>query len=186
MKSSVLFLMLLLMPFLRAQVGSAATGDKNELRANLLYLIEGTAEITYERLAEERLGLGASTYVVLRKGGMKFFGDSYPWNFSIHPFARFYFGKPRGKGFFLEGNLMLGADTQALPDTGYRGNTEWGFGLGMAYGGKWVLGNNWVAEVYVGFGYTDLWDTPDEGYLFDDLFDNWVYPRFGINIGKRF
>ena len=186
MKASFFFLLVLLMPGLRAQVNSTAVSGKNEFKLNLLYLIEGTAEVTYEHLAGERLGLGVSSYAVLRKGGMKFFGDTHPWNFSIHPFGRLYFGKPRGKGFFLEANLMIGADTQALADTGYRENTEWGFGFGMAYGGKWVLGNNWIAEVYVGVGYTNLWDIPDEASLFGDLFDLWVYPRFGVTLGKRF
>lgn len=178
--------MFLLVPFLRAQVNSATEENNNELKLNLLYLVEGTAEVTYERLVGERLGFGLSSYAVLKEGGMKFFGERYPWNFSMHPFARLYFGKSAGRGFFLEANLMVGADTQALAETGYREDTEWGFGFGMAYGGKWVFGRNWLAEVCIGVGYTDLWDTPDEGTLFDDLFDFWVYPRFGLTIGKRF
>ena len=186
MKVTVLFSMLLLMPAMKAQVDADPIHKNNELKFNLLSLIEGTAEVTYERFQGERIGLGLSSYVVFRSGGMIFFGERYPWNFSILPFARVYFGKPRAKGFFLEGNLMIGADLQALPDTGYREQTDWGFGFGMAYGGKWALGNNWMAEVYVGAGYTNLWDTPEDGGLFGNLFDFWFYPRWGITLAKRF
>ena len=160
---------------------------RNELKLNAFYLAEGTVELSYERLVAERAGVGISTYVVLREGGMKFIGDELPWNFSITPFARLYLGKPRAKGFFFEGNLMLGADHQALPDTGYREETTWGIGAGLAYGAKWLLRHSWVVEAYVGLGLTNLWDTPDEGGLFGDWEWDWFfYPRFGFTIGKRF
>ncbi len=80
---------------------------------------------------------------------------------------------------------MIGADSQSLPETGFRDETTWGWGLGMAYGGKWIVGKNWIVEVYTGLGYTNLWDTPDESWLFE-YWDWWFYPRMGVTLGKRF
>lgn len=188
MKTLLFITAILFISYSGAQDETNPGSFRNELKLNALYLVEGTFEITYERLVSERAGVGISTYVVLREGGMKFFGDDLPWNFSLTPFARIYFGNPRAKGFFIEGNLMLGADSQALPDTGYREETAWGVGAGMAYGAKWHLPRSWVIEAYVGIGFTNLWDTPDEGGgLFGDWDWDWFfYPRFGATIGKRF
>jgi len=164
--------------------------EKNEVKLNALYLAEGTFEVSYERQIGRVLGLGLSSYITFREYGMQLFGDSYPWNFSITPFLRVYFGKSGFKGFFLEGNVMLGSNTQISNDLVNGTNTGWDLGVGFGYGAKWVFDKNWGFEVYAGMGLitTNLYDTPPEPEgLFDFGFD-WpeVYPRCGISVVKRF
>ena len=159
----------------------------NELKLNALYLAEGTVEMSYERWVGKRLGIGLSSYVAFRDDGMIFFGDSFPWNFSLIPYMRVYFGKTGYKGFFLEGNFMLGSNTRVRDEKGSGNAIAWDLGAGMAYGAKWVFGKHWGIEAYVGIGLTtNLYDTPQLENLWTWISDEFFYPRCGVSIVKRF
>ena len=181
------FMFISIFAILTVKAQSLPDLSKNEFKLNGLYLVEGTLELSYERWVGRRLGIGLSSYISLRGDGMKLFGESLPWNFSITPFLRIYIGGSGYKGFFIEGNLMLGSNTEVLEDIGDGNNTAWDLGGGMAYGAKWVFGRNWGVEAYAGLGVTtNLYEDPKPQYFFDWTTGELVYPRCGISVIKRF
>ncbi len=144
---------------------SPADPGKNELKINAVYLLAGYPEITYERILGEESSVGMSVGFAL--------DESFGLNFGMFPYYRLFFGKKRAAGFFVEGNGALYSEQLDLP-TGEA--TKTAAGLGLALGGKFLTKGGWVAELYAGAGRNFL-NT-------DDL--SAVYPRFGIQIGKRF
>lgn len=149
---------------------------KNELKLNLGTSIFGLfPEISYERILNSDISAGVSTGVGLDS-------DSYPYNFSIMPYFRWFFGgssenlQKYGAGFFIEVNGAIVSN----PDNSYydhstetmRTKNELGAGLGLAIGWKYLSSNNWVGEVYFGSGREFTHDS--------------AYGRVGITIGKRF
>ncbi len=136
---------------------------KNELKINAVYLLAGYPEISYERILGEETAVGLSVGFGL--------DDSFGLNFGMFPYYRLFFGKKQAAGFFVEGNGALYSE----PWNGGE-SAKTGAGLGLALGGKFLTKGGWVAELYLGAGRNFL-NT-------DDL--SVAYPRFGIQIGKRF
>jgi hypothetical protein len=137
------------------------TGD-NEIKVNGAYLLGGFAEITYERILGEDSAIGVSMGFAL--------DNSIDYRFGVIPYYRLYFGKKKAAGFFVEGNgaFYSGRD--------FSSDTEFGAGLGLAIGGKFITQKGWIAELLIGLG---------RNFVSNDEL-NEIYPRTGILIGKRF
>ncbi|MEJ5962722.1 hypothetical protein [Pedobacter immunditicola] len=157
------------------EMRSAALGHNgnNEIKVNLLYLVLGLPEISYERLISDNMGIGLSATVAVDDQGLRHaFLASY----------RLYFGNKKANGFFIEGNMGVVSEEEHnyfyTPD--YNGNyqvTESNhtyFGLGAAAGAKFLTRNGFLGEAYLGAGRL-LGESQSE-----------YYPRIGITIGKRF
>lgn len=155
-------------------------GGKNEIRLNLLNVVLGIPEISYERLFNDNSGAGLSVLVGI--------DDDMEYKFGVIPYYRMYFGNSPKKatGFFIEANaaLMNVADVysygyEVSPNgnyisTRYEEKTL-SFGMGAAAGGKFISKNGFVGELYFGVG-----------RFFGKKGHVEVYPRMGITIGKRF
>lgn len=152
----------------------------NELKINGLYFVAGAGEISYERILSTETAIGLSVAFDIET-------DNF-YNFAAFPYYRFYFGKKRAGGFFIEGNGAVLIDefekettltingnngTLSINDIGDL-NTR--FGLGIGIGGKFLSKNGWIGELSMGFG--RVFGVENDAYK--------VYSRFGITIGKRF
>lgn len=140
---------------------------ENEVKLNLATTIFGLyPEISYERILHEDFSVGGSAGIGLN-------GD-YPLDFSITPYARWFFGgtstnlQKYGAGFFIEANGSVFSHN----DYDYELSNDVGAGLGLALGWKYISKNNWVGEIFGGAG--------------RDFVSSYAYPRIGISIGKRF
>ncbi len=158
---------------------SIGHGGNNELKVNLLYSVIGMPEISYERIIEDNMGLGASVFVGL---------DNGEYRFGFIPHFRLYFGAKKASGFFIEGNASVVTirDTdyfyyEPMYGSGYVPNhiknSTINFGLGAAAGAKFLTRNGFLGEAYLGLG-RFFGERTDYGHE--------VYPRIGITIGKRF
>ena len=153
---------------------SAAIGHSgnNEIKLNLLYLVLGMPEVSYERLIADNMGLGISAMVSLI--------DDPDLRFSVIADYRLYFGNKKANGFFIEGNMGVVSQryySYYFNDNGYGNLNEVDkvqLGLGAACGAKFLARNGLFGEAYVGLGRL-LANDGDE-----------FYPRVGITIGKRF
>lgn len=151
----------------------ADLSKRSEIKVNGLYLILGAIELDYEYILNEESSVGVSaTYI---------FEEFSDWKWGITPYYRLFFGKQAALGFFVEGNAtLLGYEDY---DYIYDQVTMTGMsieenkitsGFGLAVGGKFKTSRDVVVEVYGGIGRV----------LGDGSYES--YPRFGINIGKRF
>ena len=150
---------------------------QNELKLNLgTTIFTSFPEITYERLLDSDISVGASAGFALDE-------DLYPVDFAITPYVRWFFGgsaenlQKYGAGFFIEANGGLFAQETSGEDyiNGsyvYSSEDKLGAGLGVALGWKYLTRNNWVGEFYFGAG--------------RDFVNDGAYPRMGITVGKRF
>ncbi len=150
--------------------------SKNEVRFNIPYAILGVfPEVTYERILQEKLSIGASLGVNVEEAK-----DKYIWmKFQFTPYARWFFwgnnvsARRYASGLFVEANASVYCRSE---DEAYIGadiyDDYWSGGAGLGLGAKWIMGNNWVGEVLFGFG--------------KDFSNSSYYPRLGISIGKRF
>lgn len=155
---------------------------RHELKINALYLVLEAFEISYEYNVSQNTSLGLSLAFP--------FNDSMAYDnlhnsttFMANPYFRVFFGKKPAQGFFVEANAALSSiniinfDNFYNPNSFIYGRTriekEFGLGLGIAAGGKFVLNDKFVAELYAGLG----------RYLNQDSLG---YPRLGINLGYRF
>ena len=147
---------------------------KNELRVNLAYTLFEIAEINYERLIGDEIGVGlAASY---------WFGDDYAITYMFNPYFRFYpVPSARAATFFIEGNagIVGGVEHSYFHNehgTWLPRNTDVvRGGAGVAAGAKFVSKGNFVAEAYLGLG-----------RVFGDYNFTEVYPRLGLTFGKRF
>ncbi len=144
---------------------------QNEVKFNLGTTIFALyPEISYERVLSEDFSLGATLGVSLDE-------DEYPLDFGLMPYARWFFGgsaenlQKYGAGFFIEANGAV-LSQNGYYDSDGNSTSEFGAGLGLAIGRKYVTRNNWVGEFYLGAG--------------RDFINDEAYPRLGISIGKRF
>lgn len=143
----------------------------NEVKLNLATTIFGLyPEISYERILNEDFSVGASAGIGLN--------HDYPLDFSITPYARWFFGgtstnlQKYGAGFFIEATGSVFSHNENERELYQESSKDVGAGLGLALGWKYVSKNNWVGEVYGGAG--------------RDFVNDYAYPRFGITLGKRF
>ncbi|MGB3775881.1 MAG: DUF3575 domain-containing protein [Leeuwenhoekiella sp.] len=169
MKTTLLNAALLLSVFISyAQTDSIQSLEqevpKNEIKVNGAYLIAGILEISYERLLSDESSVGFSIGASI--------DSDIDYTFFLTPFYRFFFGKKRAAGFFVEANSNLYAEE--LNDD--PSDQALGLGVGLAIGGKFVTKGGWVAEILAGAGRNFVnTNQIEEGY-----------PRLGLSIGKRF
>jgi len=148
---------------------------QDEVKLNLGTTIFGSfPEISYERILNTDISVGVSAGVALEP-------DNYPVHFSVMPYFRWFFGgssenlQKYGAGFFIEVNgALLSEEVEQFDQTNevYSEEDEFGAGLGLALGWKYLTRNNWVGELYFGGG--------------REFVNDGAYPRMGITIGKRF
>ena len=150
---------------------------QNELKLNLGTTIFGSfPEITYERILNSDISVGASLGVALEE-------DVYVANFLFSPYVRWFFGgnsenlRKYGAGFFIEANggIFNTYEDELFYDgssSQWKEESVMGVALGLPVGWKYISQNNWVGEVYTGLG--------------RDFINDGAYPRLGITIGKRF
>lgn len=153
-------------------------GGKNEIKLNLLFAILGMAEVSYERLLADNLGLGVSAFAN--------FDEVTDQNFGVIPHFRLYFGAKKASGFFIEANtgiiseeyeVYLPSNSSVYPyyNGRYKVERQLSLGLGAAAGAKFLTRNGFLGEAYFGLGRTLGRNAYSE-----------AYPRVGITIGKRF
>ena len=149
---------------------------KNEIKGNVIYLLAGAIEVTYEHLLNDESGLGVSLFVPI--------SNDFDTKFSLSPYYRFYFGKKPAAGFFVEGFGMLNSYTQHTSDGGYWSSNYFGpekditdFALGIGLGGKWVTKRGVLFELSGGLG-RNLFNSSDT--------DHQMVWRGGLTIGYRF
>lgn len=157
---------------LSAQEANPEYSGNHELKLNAAYLLAGVIEGTYERILGEESAIGVSAGFAL--------DDSVDYRFGAIPYYRLYFGKKRAAGFFVEGNAAFYSarsyDYYDFDSEMFRSNTEFGGGLGLAVGGKFITRKGWIAEIFLGAG---------RNFFNTNQLDV-VYPRAGVLIGKRF
>lgn len=118
----------------------------NEIKVNLgSSILAYYPEISYERILSEDLSIGSTLGFNLSSDE---FSSTYPTNFTFTPYVRWFFGgnannlQKYGAGFFIEGNGALLSTYE----------NDFGAGLGLATGWKYLSKNNWVGELMVGAG----------------------------------
>lgn len=168
---------------LRAQT-VLTEGPLNEVKINLPVTLAGSIDLAYERVLLEDLSLGASASMAWNK--------SYPYRYSVMPYARWFFWKHRGQdpypgaGFFIEVNSGF---FSATGEKTYRNNEgsslhletktaqEFGAGLGLGIGWKWISKSGFVGEIFTGGGRNFVPASKDMVP---------AYFRGGISLGYRF
>lgn len=164
MKNMILISALLISVAMYSQEDKLGISGKNEIKVNGLNTILGFPEISYERILNDESGMGFSIGFSA--------DDSIDYKFGVTPYYRFYFGKKRAAGMFLESNLSI---FSAESDNNESENLIGG-GFGIGIGGKFLTNNGWIGELIVGAGRNFM---NEEGL-------GGAYPRVGISLGKRF
>jgi hypothetical protein len=145
---------------------------KNEVHINVAYLLGGIPEIGYEYILNEESGVGLDILFAI--------DNSIDFKFALTPYYRFYFGKKKAAGFFVEGFGMINTfntlneyDYFDYFQYHYKNITD--FALGASVGGKFLTTKGFVFEIYGGAG-RNLFNNDSQD----------VVPRFGLTFGKRF
>lgn len=153
---------------------SSIFNRKHELKAGGIKLLAGPIfEATYEYIHSKNFTYGSSILVSLEKN------SDYPEDFSITPFARFYFQETKeygANGFFVEG---FGKYVTGRWNTGLfteEENKYTAAALGLSLGKKWINSSGFVFELLIGAGRMlgGGENTPDAVF------------RGDLNIGYRF
>lgn len=151
--------------------------NKNEIKLNVISPLLGGLEMSYERILNEKSGIGISALNVFSDE------NNEDTNYMISTYYRRYFGKKYASGFFAEGFGMLSSiDGKQLTDidgnlTLNEGSDVIDFSLGLGLGGKWVTKSGFIFEANLGWG----------KLLFNaDKTDHDQVVRFGLNFGYRF
>lgn len=180
MKKIITSLMLFLIVF-NVLAQEEKKEPKNEIKLNVAYLIGGIPEVGYEYLINEESSVGVDVLFSI--------DNDVDFLFALTPYYRFYFGKKRTAGFFVEGFGMLNITENDNMDYFYyvddvymnghnnvENNTN--FALGFAIGGKFLTNSGFVFEFYGGVG-RNLFNT--------NTYDDYEFvPRFGVTLGRRF
>jgi len=140
---------------------------KHELKIGAIKLLAGAiVDVTYEHIYSEDF-----TYGISLLGNLDGKTNDYPEDFSVTPFARFYFTEPKyygAKGFFVEGfgKFIAGKDYTGYTETMYyedlNGNGYYTYNdkresytagsMGIAIGWKWINRSGFVFEILGGGG----------------------------------
>jgi len=146
---------------------------QHELKIGGVKLLAGPIfEATYEYIHSKNFTYGSSILVNLDKK------NDYPEDFSITPFARFYFQETReygASGFFVEGFGKILTGNNSYDD--YAPEEKFTAGaLGLSLGKKWINSSGFIFELLFGVGRTigGGISTPDAVF------------RGDLNIGYRF
>jgi len=134
-------------------------------------VIAGAAEFSYERLLNQESAVGISV--------LASYDDDFWWRGGVLPYYRWYYFNKQASGLFMEANGGVFWENQQIYD-GYfevaSVETHFGAGLGFALGYKFLSQRGWVGECYGGVGRNFV----------EDINTSRAYPRFGVNIGRRF
>lgn len=146
---------------------------KYELKVGGIKLLAGPIfEATYEYIHSKNFTYGSSILVNLDSK------NDYPEDFSVSPFARFYFQETReygASGFFVEGfGKILTGKTSDLFNNVHEKFTAGA--LGLSLGKKWINSSGFVFELLIGAGRTIGGGTNAPDAVF----------RGDLNIGYRF
>jgi hypothetical protein len=123
---------------------------KHELKVGAVKLLAGPIfEATYEYIQSKNFTYGSSILVSLEKN------SDYPEDFSITPFARFYFQETKeygANGFFVEafGKYVTGVWNKDLFSSDE--NKYSAAALGISLGKKWVNSSGFSFEILLGGG----------------------------------
>ena len=136
---------------------------KNEIKVNIIYPISGIGEISYERSLSKHSSVGISAYMDFKESKKSFF---------ILPYYRYYFGET-GKGFYLEGQTIIGKSNDRDMLSPESANGKLLFGVGGGGGYKFVMKNNWFFDANITTG----------SFLNENKA---LYFKPGLSFGKRF
>jgi len=145
----------------------------NEIKFNFIPILrEFFPEINYEHINSKKIGLGLAAGVSLKDYDVHNFQEK----FRIMPYIRPYFGANSDFSFFFEANFIISGikkmDFYVQNEIGtyIPRNTVYS-GFGFAYGAKYQISNKFFVEVFLGCGF---------------YFNEYVYPRVGVSVGKQF
>lgn len=170
MKHITLLITLLTIGFITttyAQADSTSVlNKKHEFKIGAIKLLAGgILDVTYERIHSEDF-----TYGISLLGNLDSKNNEYPEDFSVTPFARFYFTEPKyygARGFFIEGfgKFIAGRDYNGYVESYYVDNNGNGFysyrdkqenytaaSVGISLGWKWINRSGFVFEILAGGG----------------------------------
>lgn len=123
------------------------TVGKHELKIDILKpIVFQTIEITYEFIKTNKLGFGTSILINTDQT------NRFTEDFSVSPFARFYFQDPskqNGNGIFIEGFGKYITGRYRVLDDNDMNYTSTSVGLGVGY--KWLFKTGLIIEPIVGF-----------------------------------
>ena len=141
---------------------------KHELKIGAIHLLGGPIlEGTYEYIYSKDFTYGTSVLISLDGK------NSYDEEFSVTPFARFYFQETKeygAQGFFVEGfgKYVSGKYTPEL--IGTRTATSYSTAaLGLSLGKKWTNSSGFVFEILAGGGRTIGGSNKPDGIFRGDL-----------------
>ncbi|WP_395043684.1 hypothetical protein [Flavobacterium sp.] len=148
---------------------------KHEVKLGAIKMLAGPIfEGTYEYIKSKDFTYGSSLLVNLNTG------NDYPEDFSITPFARFYFQETKeygAYGFFVEGFGKYSSGNYYNNYSINNSKTKYNAAaLGLSLGKKWVNNSGFVFEILVGAGRT----LGNSDSIPDAIF------RGDLNIGYRF
>ncbi len=155
---------------------SESLKGSNEIKIDLFYALFGISELTYERILGNNRSVGTSIFYAYNTKYTAF-------NIGAIPYYRYYFGKRKASGLFLEANAAISkvADTQRGnpifdADSGnVRRSNDLLFGFGAAIGAKFLTKAGFTGEIFIGAG---------KGLREIEFVKG--YSRFGYTLGKRF
>lgn len=189
MKQTTLLLLLLAGGFMNTYAQADSTGinfKKHEIKIGAIKLLAGgIVEGTYEYIHSPYFTYGASILGNFDKS------NEYPEDFSVTPFARFYFTESKeygAKGFFVEGFAKFLTGRQYVYHYGsYDPTGEYIYNdyeseekfttaaAGLSLGWKWINNAGFVLEIHAGAGRNFGGDNvPDATF------------RGDLNLGYRF
>jgi hypothetical protein len=128
---------------------------KHEIKVGAIKLLAGPIfEGTYEYIYSNDFTFGSSMLIDLQND------NAWDENFSLTPFARFYFQETKeygAKGFFAEGFAKIAFGKNELNEefsSNYKAENFTAAALGLSVGRKWVNHSGFVFETLIGFGRT--------------------------------
>ncbi len=169
------FLIFLLAGTLSAQDDErrAIEDRKHEVKVGAVKLLAGPIlEGTYEYIKNSDFTFGTSVLANFDTG------NDYPEDFSITPFARFYFQESReygAQGFFVEGFAKYSTGEHEWNSDNVEAEYSCG-AVGISLGKKWINRTGFVFEILVGGGRTIGGGMEAPDFLF----------RGDLNLGYRF
>ncbi|WP_298155163.1 hypothetical protein [Flavobacterium sp.] len=148
---------------------------KHEVKVGAIKLLAGPIfEGTYEYIQSKDFTYGVSLLGNLDSG------NDYYEDFSVTPFARFYFQETKefgAKGFFVEGFAKYSSGRNTTDDYYDSNSVKYNAAaLGLSLGKKWINRTGFVFEVLVGVGRT----LGNSDAMPDAIF------RGDLNLGYRF
>lgn len=179
MKKTIVLLALIcnVLAFGQESSSISLSEKKHEIKLGAIKLLAGPIfEGTYEYIYSKDFTFGSSVLIDLQNENV------WDENFSITPFARFYFQETKeygAKGFFAEGFLKIASGETELYEELSLNNTAEKFtaaALGLSVGRKWVNHSGFVFETLIGLGRTigNSDNAPD------------VFFRGDLSLGYRF